>query len=82
MRLDGVSQEYRFIDLPFDRKHQDESAEHIICELYPHAKGKLEITPFTEGITNVLLKCSFDNSHVLLRAYGNPPTFSLTGRGS
>lgn len=76
--------EIRFIPLRYDHSVSQESALELILALFPdwsNEKQHIELVPFTDGITNTLLKAvkripgqseeEIDSDAVLLRAYGN-----------
>ncbi|THX35632.1 kinase-like protein [Aureobasidium pullulans] len=73
----------RHIDLCYDHTDSTRSALRLIYTLCPdweHSEGPVELIPFTEGITNTLMKAikkrpgytqqDIDADAILLRAYG------------
>ncbi|KAI4742845.1 kinase-like protein [Aureobasidium sp. EXF-12298] len=73
----------RHIDLCYDHTDSEASALRLIYTLCPdweHDEGPVELIPFTEGITNTLMKAikkrpgytqqDIDSDAILLRAYG------------
>ncbi|KAH0360905.1 kinase-like protein, partial [Aureobasidium melanogenum] len=73
----------RHIDLCYDHTDSERSALRLIYTLCPdweHDEGPVELIPFTEGITNTLMKAvkkrpgytqqDIDSDAILLRAYG------------
>ncbi|KAH8808295.1 kinase-like domain-containing protein [Xylogone sp. PMI_703] len=79
----GVLKPVRFIPLTYNQSESQTSAIRLILALKPewgNAESKIEITRFTDGITNTLLKLTnrrpglseeeIDSEAVLLRAYG------------
>ncbi|KAG9667377.1 kinase-like protein, partial [Aureobasidium melanogenum] len=73
----------RHIDLCYDHTDSERSALRLIYTLCPdweHDQGPVELIPFTEGITNTLMKAvkkrpgytqqDIDSDAILLRAYG------------
>lgn len=79
----GALKPVRFIPLSYNQAESQTSAIRLILALRPewgNGESKIEITRFTDGITNTLLKLTnrrpglseeeIDNEAVLLRAYG------------